>query len=155
MDKISLTAWCDEKGISKQWAAKLCRDGRIEGAEIVDGYRWMVPGDARIPARLPNAHVVRAMERREAKRADKEQRDMARLAGDAEREAAFEARRKVIDLHVDAGHYISPKGVIYEEVAEGGQLVPSGKRYRQIGQMDAWGKDEVAYYRVSEGIMTP
>lgn len=65
MEMIGLTEWCERIGVSKQWAAKWCRDGRIPGARIEAGYRWILPSDSRVPERLPNPRIVSAMLRRE------------------------------------------------------------------------------------------
>ena len=74
---IGLNEWCKEHQISRQWACKLCVAGRIPGAKIVDGWRWVVPVGSPRPPRLINERLAaqRDVNIREAAERRARQRD--------------------------------------------------------------------------------
>lgn len=53
---LTATQYAEKHGLSKQWAARLAKDGRIPGA-VLHGRMWLIPEDAPEPVRLPRGPV--------------------------------------------------------------------------------------------------
>lgn len=142
---LTATDWSVKKGISVQWACKMARQGRIEGA-VLDGRTWMIPDDAPIPEKRragrapdPNAaHIVRDRMRAEAK--------AARLGV---RDAQGAAVNQWMDA-VLAGELDDRQNDIWKDLSLGCRFVDFGMKLNPhgepIGQVSDWDADD-------EGIM--
>ena len=53
---LTATQYAEKYGLSKQWAARLAKEGRIVGA-VLHGRTWLIPEDAPEPVRLPRGPV--------------------------------------------------------------------------------------------------
>lgn len=137
---ISLNEWCKIRRVSRQWACRLCSDGRIDGAVFVGNYRWEVPEDAVVPERKLSPRIAESMRRvatRNAKRAEYEHAEAAASRG-----------RLIIREYVEDGLFIDASGHVFRCVE--GKIVE-----RAAADMVPWGDREQAEYFACGGKRAP
>ena len=142
---LTATDWSVKNGLSVQWACKMARQGRIEGAKL-EGRVWMIPDDAPIPekrrsGRAPNpnsAHIVRDRMRAEAKAARLEIREK-------QNSAVSQWMEIVLSGGLDERQY-----QIWQDLSLGCRFVDFGMKLNPHGepieQVNDWDADD-------EGIM--
>lgn len=141
---LTATDWSVKNGLSVQWACKMARQGRIEGA-VLDGRTWMIPDDAPIPAKRrsgrapdPNsAHIVRDRMRAEAKAARLEVR---------ERQHSVVSRWMEVVL---SGEFDERQYDIWAQMSEGCTFVDFGRKLGPdgefIAQIPDWDTDDEGF----------
>lgn len=102
---LTIEQWADRVGISRQWASRLAKDGRIAGLRVVGG-KYMVPEGAgkpvdRKPGRAASPTSTRALRaaRKAANALLKVERERKAVADKAERERVRDVEHAWNDRH--------------------------------------------------------
>lgn len=77
---LTATQYAEKYGLSKQWAARLAKDGRIEGA-VLHGRSWLIPDDAPKAVPLPRGPVPSLTSSRAVRAAEAAQKRAEYAAG--------------------------------------------------------------------------
>lgn len=146
MAMISAAAWGKRYGVSRQWAADMVRNGRVEGA-VFDGLKWQVPEDAPLPSRLTPGRVPNPDSpaiQRERSRAH------TRAVKAALREERSTAREKWTDYVLNAEQFDHNEMEVWRDVVQGITYKDFGQKVNFDGQLGAieenWDADLQGFY---------
>lgn len=78
-EAMKLADWAARSGVSRQWAMRLCQEGRLEGAYRDGAGWWMVPSGALLPGRKVSQWLVERRDARAEREAQHKQAKAARI----------------------------------------------------------------------------